>query len=768
MTFSPPAAGYYGATQDEWAWAAYQFGADLLPAVGDPVFRLSEKSHLQGHTSLAKTPSLTGSNGESFGIRAWTAHRATPDSVRAWASDPQLNVLLITRTVRAIDIDVADEAAAAALEQYITVSLGLTAMPVRYRDGTGKRTLLVKLAPHTHIRKRVIHTAHGAIEFLADGQQTALFGTHPSGARFKLRGHENGIPTVAQEAMAALWDAMRAAYDPKNKKPFIDPDEQAGEFIVRNAGTLAGDPVLQFLEAEGWVVGYMPNGTANIRCPNEAQHSEGSSANATSWLPAGLGGKKEGGFRCLHGHCEHIDTGMFLNLIGFHRKEAEASFTAVAEVNPITALEQQRQQILQSPAPSPAELVLVEMNQYRMAAVSLEQAGIGWLMNKKGTEREPGQANLNHICRGVPDFLRVKYDTFREELLVQTGSSTTWKQANDNVVTNLRESIQRAYGLKYSSSDVSAALHAAGDYHAFDSAKAWLQQQRHDGTPRIPRFATDILGALDSQYATALAYYVWVALAARILEPGVKADMAPIFVSPKQGTGKSSLVRAMAPFDDWYGEFDLATRDEDGSRLLRGKSVIELPELKGLASRDAESIKAWLTRQTENWIPKYKEFAVVYPRRCIFIGTDNRQRFLSDPSGNRRFLPLRVAVLKQYIDWPVLRENCAQYWAEAAAIITAFPSVQEAVEHFSKAVDALAEPARLAATILDENFDEARAFLANQLPGAYVTINALKAQLKMTGTYDNYRAYNILRMLGWEQVDGTNRWERKNISSFTL
>lgn len=767
MTFSPPSAGHYGATAEEWAWAAYQFGADLLPAVGDPVFSVSQDSALKDHKSLAKTPSRRGYNGVSFGIKGWALHQATPDLVRTWGSDSAHNVLLITRNVRAIDIDIADPDVADAMEAYIKGSLGLAHCPVRYRQGSGKRTLLVRLDPHVYTRKRVIRTAHGPIEFLADGQQTALFGTHPDGMRFQLRGHEQGVPVVSQAAMAAVWDAMRAAYDPTNSKPFIDLDEQQGEFIVRNGGSLASDPVLQFLESEGMVVGYEANGTANVRCPNEAQHSSQTTANATSWLPEGLGGKKAGGFRCLHGHCDHIDTGMFLNLIGFHRKEAESAFTAVAQPNPITVLEQQSQQALSNPAPTAADLAMEELRQYQMVELTAEQQGLGLMRTAKGL-LEQGPANINHICRAQANFIRVKYDLFKEELLVQTGSATVWRPVNDNIVTNLRESIQRAYGLKYSAADVSASLHSAGDYFKFDSAHAWLQQQQHDGVLRIASFASHILGAQDTEYSRALSYYLWVALAARTLEPGVKADMAPILVSPKQGTGKSSLVRALAPFDEWYGEFDLATRDEDGSRLLRGKCVIELPELKGLASRDAESIKGWLTKQVEEWVPKYKEFAIKYPRRCIFVGTDNRQRFLSDPSGNRRFLPLRVAVTQQFINWPAMQAEINQYWAEAAAIIAKFPSVRDAVEHFSKAVDRLAEPARLAATIIDENFDRAKLFLASQPPGMAVTINALKGQLQMTGNHDHYRCYNMLRMLDWEQVDGTNNWVKTQEKSFVL
>jgi hypothetical protein len=231
-----------------------------------------------------------------------------------------------------------------------------------------------------------------------------------------------------------------------------------------------------------------------------------------------------------------------------------------------------------------------------------------------------------------------------------------------------------------------------------------------------------------------------------------------VLLSPKQGTGKSSLVEALSPFHEWFGQVDLTGKDDDVYRAIRGKVVIELPELRGLAGRDAQSTKALMTQQVDRHIPKYKEFEVATPRRAIFIGTDNRRRFLTDPSGNRRWAPIRVAMTSEFIDHPKFTAERDQYWAEAKALAEQFATAAAAIEHYSTALRNLAGPAIADATVHDALHTAVDVFVRAQNPGTHMSMLAIFGHLFSSGLsgMDNARVYrirNIMTVLKLEEAD---------------
>jgi predicted P-loop ATPase len=58
----------------------------------------------------------------------------------------------------------------------------------------------------------------------------------------------------------------------------------------------------------------------------------------------------------------------------------------------------------------------------------------------------------------------------------------------------------------------------------------------------------------------------------------------------------------------------------------------------------------------------YARIATEKPRQFIILGTTNSHNYLVDPTGNRRFWPVRI----QKFDATWIRENRDQLWAEAA------------------------------------------------------------------------------------------------------
>lgn len=100
---------------------------------------------------------------------------------------------------------------------------------------------------------------------------------------------------------------------------------------------------------------------------------------------------------------------------------------------------------------------------------------------------------------------------------------------------------------------------------------------------------------------------------------------------------------------------------------MRGKWVCELSELAGMGRRETETVKAAITRQVDTYRPPYARRAVDVPRRAVFVGTMNRDDFLQDGTGGRRFLPFRCGVADPRLDVhdeAAARARIGLVWAE--------------------------------------------------------------------------------------------------------
>lgn len=604
----------YGAMPGDWAhFVRLGLEDDLLPVVSDPAAKIDPKSKLQG---LGKTPSRYNQAGLVVGLPKWTSHVTTDRDVERWTRDSRLGICVQTRVVRAIDIDIEDPVAAAAVREFIELGAGL--MPLRRRSGSGKCLLMFKMPGD--FTKRILRTAHGAIEFLANGQQFVAIGTHPKGMRYEwVRpsgeiGLPEEIPELSPEHFEGMWAELVKAFG----LPDGERRERRGLVPTkpRQAGDLR-DPTVAWLDENGWLIEVDRSGRADIRCPFEAEHTTDSAASATSYFPAGVGGFQQGHFRCLHAHCAGRTDGDFVEALGIVADEFEVV----------------------DPEEEPLPTLTRSKNGSPIANVSNFKAVQPWL------ERHNGY--------------RLGADRFAGDDMIDEGSG--WRPISDTDFVKIRILAERAPGgFRQVGKDVARdAILAFCEEHAFDSAQQWAATLQWDGVERIDSFLPTFFGVEDSPYARAVGAYIWTALAGRCVCPGVKADMVPVFIGA-QGAGKSTAVEAMAPLPGSFAQVNLQERDADLARTLRGKLIGEIAELRGLQSRDAESIKAWISRTEDEWVPKYRERAIRHQRRIIFIGTTNTTEFLDDETGERRWLPVQVG----QVDVAGIRAARDQLWAE--------------------------------------------------------------------------------------------------------
>jgi hypothetical protein len=269
-----------------------------------------------------------------------------------------------------------------------------------------------------------------------------------------------------------------------------------------------------------------------------------------------------------------------------------------------------------------------------------------------------------HTALSRPDWcgIRVAHDVFQDELMWASRDADDWRLFTDTDYTRLRLMLEQRDFKPISGDMIRDVVRLLASENKFDSAQLWLRTQvpAWDGKPRIETFYPTYLRTVDTPYARAIGKYMWTAMAGRVLHPGCKADMVPIWVS-KQGTRKTTSVEALVGCPEHFVELRFDAADDTFARMIRGRLVGEANELRGLHTKDLEGIKSLVTRTHEKWIPKYREFACSYPRRIIMIGTTNEEEFLADETGNRRWLPIRIGEA----DLAAIQRDRLQLWAEA-------------------------------------------------------------------------------------------------------
>jgi hypothetical protein len=280
------------------------------------------------------------------------------------------------------------------------------------------------------------------------------------------------------------------------------------------------------------------------------------------------------------------------------------------------------------------------------------------------------EARISNITRllGIAEVAgyELALDVFLDTLVILENETQTWRALTDNDYTALRVWLETIGNCQPISRDMMRdAVHLVAEEQKMDSAAMWLGKLKWDGKPRIDRFCPDYFGTADSAYTQRVGAYIWTALAGRVLSPGCQADMVPVLIG-RQGVGKSRGVQAMSPAPDHFAELRIDDPDDTIARKMRGCLVAELAEMRGMRVADIERIKAFITRTHEHWVPKYKEFAITYPRRFIMIGTTNDEEFLPLDTEHRRWLPMQT----QAVDVAAIAAHRDQLWAEGAARYT--------------------------------------------------------------------------------------------------
>ena len=228
--------------------------------------------------------------------------------------------------------------------------------------------------------------------------------------------------------------------------------------------------------------------------------------------------------------------------------------------------------------------------------------------------------------------------------------------------------MERTYGIRNYPA-IGKALNIIASQNHFHPIKDYLEALEWDGVSRIAEVLPKYLGAEKCDYTTEVMTLLMQAMIHRLYEPGCKFEIMVCLVGG-QGAGKSTLFRLLAIKDEWFSDDISRLGDENVYRRLQGHWLLEMPEMLGTVNaKTVEEIKAFLSRQKDNYKVPYERHPEDRPRQCVFVGTSNTLDFLPlDRTGNRRFAPIMIHAeqVEKHIlaDEKESRDYIMQLWAE--------------------------------------------------------------------------------------------------------
>lgn len=133
--------------------------------------------------------------------------------------------------------------------------------------------------------------------------------------------------------------------------------------------------------------------------------------------------------------------------------------------------------------------------------------------------------------------------------------------------------------------------------------------------------------------------FLFISIVYRLMHPeGVQHQFMHI-LHGDQGCGKSSFFELISLNQDMFSrDVDFYDSTDCIARAIKGISVVEIPELLGKRSKSDDFIKTMLSKSSYQYRPLYTEPLEKVTLRNVFCGSTNEQNFLTDQTGNRRFI----------------------------------------------------------------------------------------------------------------------------------
>lgn len=371
----------------------------------------------------------------------------------------------------------------------------------------------------------------------------------------------------------------------------------------------------------------------------------------------------------------------------------------------------------------------------------------------KTSENGSPFVNINNAIKVFEYFEEFKdlvwFDEFHQKFF------TTWRSEQTREWTEHEELALTLFMQKHleiekmSVSTVRDAIHLYAKRNIKNEPKDWLTSLQWDEVRRLDTFLIDAFGVKDTEYSRQASKNFWISMVARIMRPGCKVDQMMI-LEGGQGMFKSTALDIIG--GPWYGVCEGDMESKDFIVNMQGKLLMEMAELESFNRSDVNTIKRLLSTRIDRVRLPYGRYSQDLPRQGIFVGTTNKEEYLGDSTGGRRFIPHEV----KRVDLDFIKNFRSQFFAEALVRFKMNESWWELPDEAFMEQEARREHDEWEDVIADWLIGKSR------VTSIQIAIGALG--LKEAKDFDRrmqLRMSNVMRVVGWKKAvlreDGLNR-----------
>ena len=296
---------------------------------------------------------------------------------------------------------------------------------------------------------------------------------------------------------------------------------------------------------------------------------------------------------------------------------------------------------------------------------------------------------------------------------------------------------------------VKAAIQYAAGMNSYCPIRRYLDHCSAHAKPHADweRIGEVFLGN-SHNIATLAMQRMMIGAVARAYNPGCSMSWLPILVGA-QGVGKSMFSRNLVPpalFSEVTTPLETLMKEQ---YRLHVAWLLELPEIDNYFNvRNIENFKNLITTRCDEVRRPYAALPERLHRRFVLIGTTNRNQFLVDSTGNRRFVPLEIGSGFQ-IPWKQLAEERDSLWAAAVA-------AYRSGEHYEFNSGEIAAIADYIQEFGDPDpwMDKVSAYVSirSEVTAAEVLTHALDLDPRNQGRREARRVADVLQAMGWRRL----------------